>query len=434
MDPLTLGAVGAAALVLLAVLGVRIAYAAALVGVIGLAILMGGWYPALVAAGTVPFAKGTSYELSVLPMFILIGYLAYYAGMTTTSFEAAKRWFGWLPGGLAIGTIFAVAAFSAVSGASTAAAAVFSKVAIPEMLKARYDRRLAAGVVAAGSTLDSLIPPSALLVIYGIIVEQSIGDLLIAGFVPGIISALVYCAIVVLRCKLNPELGRPITGYSWRQRFQSLPPTAPIWIVIVLIFTSMLFGWATPTEAGALGAFSTLMFAWRHGMSWSQFRGALLESAKLTVMIFTIIWGVLIFVRFLGFANLPLSFAGWIQGLSVDPLLILLSIYGIYLVLGCFMDAIGMMLLTLPIVFPVIENLGYDPIWFGIIVVKLCGIGLLTPPVGLCAFVVNGVRPDIPLGDVFRGIWPFLLADVVTVALLTAYPELVTFIVDLKVR
>ncbi len=434
MDPLTIGVAGGAALVLLAVAGVRIAYAAALVGTIGLMLLMGGVYPAIVAAGTLPYAKGTSYELSVLPMFILIGYLAYYAGMTRTSFEAAKRWFGWLPGGLAIGTIFAVAAFSAVSGASTAAAAVFARVAIPEMLRARYDRRLAAGVVAAGSTLDSLIPPSALLVIYGIVVEQSIGDLLVAGFVPGIISALVYCVIVVIRCKLDPDMGRPITGFSWKERFESLPPTAPIWIVIVLIFTSMLFGWATPTEAGALGAFSTLVFAWRHGMTWPQFRGAMLDAAKLTVMIFTIIWGVLIFVRFLGFANLPRSFAGWIEGLAVHPLLVLLAIYAIYLVLGCFMDAIGMMLLTLPIFFPVIESLGYDPIWFGIIVVKLAGIGLLTPPVGLCAFVVNGVRPDIPLGDVFRGIWPFLLADVVTVALLTAFPELVTFVVDLRVR
>ena len=434
MDPLSIGIVGAVALVLLAVIGVRIAYAAALVGVLGLMILMKDFYPAIVAAGTVPFAKGTSYELSVLPMFILIGYLAYYAGMTTTSFEAAKRWFGWMPGGLAIGTIFAVAAFSAVSGASTAAAAVFSRVAIPEMLKAGYNRRLAAGVVAAGSTLDSLIPPSALLVIYGIIVEQSIGDLLIAGFVPGIISALVYSVIVVVICKANPSLGRPIGGFTWRQRFASLPPTAPIWIVILLIFTSMLLGWATPTEAGALGAFSTLLFAWRHGMNLGQFRGALLESAKLTVMIFTIIWGVLIFVRFLGFANLPLSFAEWIEGLKMHPLLILLAIYAIYLVLGCFMDAIGMMLLTLPIFFPVVEALGYDPIWFGIIVVKLCGIGLLTPPVGLLAFVVNGVRPDIPLGDVFRGIAPFLIADVVTVALLTAYPELVTFVLGFRSR
>ena len=434
MTPLMIGILGACALLVLAALGVRIAYAAAMIGMVGLIFLMDSPYAAIVAAGTLPYAKGTSYELSVLPMFILIGYLAYYAGMTRTSFEAAKRWFGWLPGGLAIGTIFAVAAFSAVSGASTAAAAVFSRVAIPEMLREGYDRRLAAGVVAAGSTLDSLIPPSALLVIYGIITEQSIGDLLIAGFVPGIISALVYSAIVVFRCKLNPELGRPITGYTWKQRFESLPPTAPIVIVIVLIFTAMLFGWATPTEAGALGAFSTLMFAWRHGMTRGQFRGAMLDAAKLSVMIFTIIWGVLIFVRFLGYANLPLAFSGWIEGLKLNPWLILFAIYAVYLVLGCFMDAIGMMLLTLPIVFPIIENLGHDPIWFGIIVVKLCGIGLLTPPVGLCAFVVNGVRPDIPLSDVFRGIGPFLLADIVTLALLTAYPELVTFVIDLKPR
>jgi tripartite ATP-independent transporter DctM subunit len=434
MTSLQIGLTGAVALVALAILGVRIAYAAAFVGIVGLFALMGNPYAALVAAGTIPFAKSTGYELSVLPMFILIGYLAYYAGMTRTSFEAAKRWFGWLPGGLAIGTIFAVAAFSAVSGASTAAAAVFARVAIPEMLRAGYDRRLAAGVVTAGSTLDSLIPPSALLVIYGIIVEQSIGDLLIAGFVPGILSALVYCAIVIVRCRLNPALGRPITGFTWRQRFESLPPTAPIWIVVLLIFTSMLYGWATPTEAGALGAFCTLLFAWRHRMTWPQFAGALLETARLTVMIFTVVWGVLIFVRFLGYANLPVTFANWIDGLGVNPLLVLLAIYAIYLVLGSFMDAIGMMLLTLPVVYPVIERMGYDPIWFGIIVVKLCGIGLLTPPVGICAFVVNGVRPDIPLSDVFRGVWPFIVADIVTVGLLTAFPELVTFVVDAKPR
>ncbi|QQS14130.1 MAG: TRAP transporter large permease [Rhodospirillales bacterium] len=429
MDPVTLGSVGCAALVLLALIGVRIAYAAAIVGTIGLVAMTGSVEAGLTAAGTVPYAKSVNYTLSVLPMFVLIGYLAYYAGMTTTSFEAAKRWLGWLPGGLAVGTIFAVAAFSAVSGASTAAAAVFARVAIPEMLKAGYDRRLAAGVVAAGSTLDSLIPPSALLVIYAIIVAQSVGKLLVAGFVPGIISALIYSVIVVIRCRISPEMGPPIRGFTWRQRFETLPGTMPIVIVIVLIFTAMLFGWATPTEAGALGAFSTLVFAWRNGMTRADLRGALLDTARLTVMIFTIVWGVLIFVRFLGFADLPTAISEWVGGMKVSPLLILLAIYLLYFILGMFMDAIGMMLLTLPIVYPIVTNLGYDPIWFGIIVVKLCGIGLLTPPVGLSAFVVNGVRPDIPLGDVFRGVWPFVCADLVTLAVLTAWPELVTFIV-----
>jgi len=429
MTPLEIGSLGAAAMVALALVGVRIAFAAAAVGTFGLVAIL-GWDAGLKTAGVVPHAKSVNYTLSVLPMFILIGYLAFYAGITQAAFEACRRWFGWLPGGLAVATVFAVAGFSAVSGASTAAAAVFARVAIPEMLKNGYSRRLAAGVVAAGATLDSLIPPSALLVIYGIIVEESIGKLLIAGFVPGIFSALVYTAIIVTMCLRNPELGRPIKGYTWGQRFRSLPGTLPIVLVIGIIFTAMFYGWATPTEAGALGAFCVFVLAVGNGMRWPELKQALLDTARLTVMIFTIIWGVLIFVRFLGFANLPETIASWVVGLDVPPLAVLLVIYLIYFVLGMFMDAIGMLLLTLPVVFPVITELGYDPIWFGIIVVKLCGIGLLTPPVGLCCFVVNGVRPDIPLTDIFRGIWPFVVADIITVGVLTAYPEIVTFILD----
>jgi len=428
LSALEMGAIGAGALIVLVVLGVRIVYAAAAVGTAGLVAML-GWEAGLGIVGVVPHAKSVNYTLSVLPMFILIGYLAYHAGITQAAFEACRRWFGWLPGGLAVGTVFAVAGFSAVSGASTAAAAVFARVAIPEMLKAGYARPLAAGVVAAGATLDSLIPPSILLVVYGIIVEQSIGKLLIAGFVPGIISALVYSAIIVLRCTWRPELGPRITGYSWPQRFQSLPATAPLFLVIGIIFTSMYYGWATPTEAGALGAFCILVIALWRGMKWPDMKSALMDSAKLTVMIFSLIWSILIFVRFLGFAGLPDAMATWVKGLELPPLAVILAIYALYFILGMFMDAIGMLLLTLPVIFPIVTGLGYDPIWFGIIVVKLCGIGLLTPPVGLCCFVVNGVRPDIPLSTVFRGVWPFVFADMLTVALLTAYPEIVTYIV-----
>lgn len=428
MDPLTIGIIGAAALVVMAVIGVRIVYAAALVGTLGLMALL-GVEAGLKTAGIIPHAKSANFTLSVLPMFIVIGYLAYYAGMTQACFEAARRWFGWLPGGLAIGTVFAVAGFSAVSGASTAAAAVFARVAIPEMLKNGYDRRLAAGVVAAGGTLDSLIPPSALLVVYGIIVEESIGKLLVAGFIPGIISAVAYSLIIYVRCRVNPELGRPIGGYSWRQRLEVLPGTIPIFLVIGIIFSAMYLGWATPTEAGALGAFCVFVIALLNRMNRHELRRALLDSAKLTVMIFSVIWGILIFVRFLGFAQLPEVIAEEVVGLAVPPLVILLLIYGVYFILGMFMDAIGMLLLTLPVVFPVVTQLGYDPIWFGIIVVKLCGICLMTPPVGLNCYVVNGVRPDIPLGDVFRGIWPFVVADIVAITLFTAYPEIVTCIV-----
>jgi tripartite ATP-independent transporter DctM subunit len=429
LDPLVIGFIGVGALLALCFVGVRFAFAGAIVGTGGLALLI-GWDAGIRIAGIAPYSAGANYTLSVLPMFILIGYLAYYAGITQTAFEAARRWFGWLPGGLATGTVFAVAGFSAVSGASSAAAAVFAKVAIPEMLRAYYDRRLAAGVVAAGATLDSLIPPSTLLVVYGIITEQSIGKLLIAGFVPGLFSALVYGLIITYRCWRNPELGPRITGYTWPQRFQSLPGTTPIFLVILIIFLSMYFGWATPTEAGALGAFCVFVFALKNGINRSELHQCLLDSARLTVMIFTVIWGVLIFVRFLGYSGLPEEVSRWVAGLDVPPLMVLIAIYLLYFVLGTVLEGIGMFLLTLPVVFPVIKALGYDPIWFGIVLVKLSGIASLSPPVGLVVFVVNGVRPDIPVRDIFRGIWPFIFADILTLAVLTAFPDIVTFIVD----
>jgi len=430
-SPMTIGCLGVAALLVLCFLGIRFAFAGALVGTAGLTMML-GWDAGIRTAGIAPYTAGANYTLSVLPMFILIGYLAYYAGITQTAFEAARRWFGWLPGGLATGTVFAVAGFSAVSGASSAAAAVFAKVAIPEMLRAKYDKRLAAGVCAAGATLDSLIPPSTLLVVYGIITEQSIGKLLIAGFVPGLVSALVYAMIITYRCWRNPELGPRITGYTWPQRFQSLPGTTPIFLVILIIFLSMYFGWATPTEAGALGAFSVFVFALKNGINRKELRQCLLDSARLTVMIFTVIWGVLIFVRFLGYSGMPEEVAKWVTGLDVPPLVVLLAIYMLYFVLGTVLEGIGMFLLTLPVIFPVIVALGYDPIWFGIVLVKLSGIASLSPPVGLVVFVVNGVRPDISVRDIFKGIWPFIFADIITLGVLTAFPEIVTFIVEIS--
>jgi len=427
--PLQIGGLGIVALLAFCFVGIRFAFAGALVGTAGLTMLI-GWDAGIRTAGIAPYSAGANYTLSVLPMFILIGYLAYYAGITQTAFEAARRWFGWLPGGLATGTVFAVAGFSAVSGASSAAAAVFAKVAIPEMLKAKYDKRLAAGVCAAGATLDSLIPPSTLLVVYGIITEQSIGKLLVAGFVPGLVSALVYALIITYRCWRQPELGPRISGYTWPQRFQSLPGTTPIFLVILIIFLSMYFGWATPTEAGALGAFSVFVFALKNGIKRGELRQCLLDSAKLTVMIFTVIWGVLIFVRFLGFTGLPEEVSRWVGQLNVSPFWILMAIYLLYFVLGTVLEGIGMFLLTLPVIFPIITALGYDPIWFGIVLVKLSGIASLSPPVGLVVFVVNGVRPDISVRDIFKGIWPFIFADIITLGVLTAFPEIVTFILE----
>ncbi|MBT3701566.1 MAG: TRAP transporter large permease, partial [Alphaproteobacteria bacterium] len=327
--------------------------------------------------------------------------------------------------------VFAAAGFAAVSGASTATAAVFSRIAIPEMLKYGYDRKLAAGVVAAGGTLASLIPPSAILVIYAVIVEQSVGALLLAGFIPGVFSALIYVVMIIGMAKKNPESAPAVGGYSWGERFRAIPGTLPIVFVIGIIFSSLYLGWATPTEAGALGAGVVFVVALLHGMRWKSFQEALLDTAKLTAMIFSIIWGVLAFVRFLGFAGLPEAFATWVVGLPLPPMLIMIGILLFYAVLGMFMDAIGMLLLTLPVVYPAVIALGFDPIWFGIIVVKMAEICLITPPIGLNCYVVNGVRPDIPLQDVFKGIAPFFVADVVTVGLLLAFPGIILWLPNL---
>ncbi|MAI44717.1 MAG: TRAP transporter large permease [Hyphomicrobiaceae bacterium TMED74] len=436
MDEFTVGLLVTAGLLAAVFLGVRVYVAASIAGLLGLVALRlaGGeafedaWRIGGGIVGTIPHGKSVNYVLSVLPMFILIGFIAYHAGLTHDLFNAARAWVGWVPGGLAVASVFATAGFAAVSGASTATAAVFSRVAIPHMLESGYDRRLAAGVVAAGGTLASLIPPSAILVIYAIIVEESVGTLILAGFLPGIVSALIYAALIIGQCAINPKLGPAMPSPPLGEKLGTLPGTIPIFAVVAIIFSAMAAGWATPTEAGALGAFVVLVIALFRGMKWHSLQDALMETAKLTVMIFALIWGVLIFVRFLGFAGLPEAFANWIISLPYPPTVIMVMILLGYAVLGMFMDAIGMLLLTLPVVYPAVIALGYDPIWFGIIVVKMCEVCLITPPVGLNCYVVAAVRPDIPLGDVFRGIFPFFLADAATVGLFLAFPEIVLWL------
>jgi len=447
LDPFNTGIVAVCFLMVLVLLGVRVFVAAAITGFLGLLELR-GWNVAAALSGTIPHSKTITYPLSVLPLFILIGFLAFYAGLTGKLFEAARRWVGWVPGGLAVSTVFATAGFAAVSGASTATAAVFSRVAIPDMLKNGYDRKLAAGVVAAGGTLASLIPPSAILVIYAIIVEESVGKLLLGGFLPGVVSALIYVALIVGMCMWKPDLGRPIKGFSFAEKMETVPGVLPIFAVVLVIFGAIYTGKATPTEAAALGAmivFGIYVFeAWRQkavGEMGGRLKEALIETAKLTAMIFTLIWGVFLFVRFLGFAGLPAAFAGWVTTLDMPPIVIMICILLAYAILGMFMDAIGMLILTLPVVYPAVIALGYDPVWFGIIVVKMAEICLITPPIGLNCFVVAGVSRDlvdengrsleVPLQDVFRGIGPFFVADVVTVGVLLAFPGIVLWLPSL---
>jgi len=464
MDTIEIGLWVTAGMLVMVVLGMRVAFAAGLAGLVGLLLVFWakrdfdmahlGWAMtvAIKTAGQVPHSKVASQTLSLIPTFILIGYLAYYAGLTRALFEAAKRWIAWMPGGLAVSTVFATAGFAAVSGASVATAAVFARIAIPEMLQIGYNKRFAAGVVAAGGTLASLIPPSAILVIYAIIVEQDVGKLLLAGFIPGAFSAVIYAILIVGIAVVFKSVGPPVRGFTWRERLVALPPALPIVFVVVIIifFVYNPFGdaWGTPTEGGALGAFVVFLMALWRGMRWGELKSALLETAKLAVMIFAIIWGVLIYVRFLGFADLPGAFSDWITSLHMSPMLILICILLAYAVLGMFMDAIGMLLLTLPVVYPAVMALNGGEyvtaaestfgmsgtmcaIWFGILVVKMAEFCLITPPIGLNCFVVAGVQPELSVQDVFRGVMPFFIADAVTIALLVAFPGIVLYLPSL---
>jgi tripartite ATP-independent transporter DctM subunit len=427
MSDLTIGIIVSCGMVALVFAGVRVFIAASVAGLVGMVWLV-GWNAGSNIVGTVPHSKTISYTLSVLPMFVLIGFIAFHAGLTGALFRAAKAWFGWMPGGLAIASVFANAGFAAVSGSSTATAAIFSRVAIPPMLESGYDRRLAAGVVAAAGTLASLIPPSAILVIYAIIVEQSVGQLIVAAFVPGIFSALVYMVLILALCAARPALGPASGSVPWKERIATVPGTLPIVGVIAIIFSAMTFGWATPTEAGSLGAFVVLCIALYRGMRWPALRNALSETAKLTVVILALIWGVLIYVRFLGFSGVPAAFAEWIVSLPLPPTIVMILILLCYVVLGMFMEAIGMLLLTLPVVYPAVVALGYNPIWFGIVAVKMCEICLISPPVGLNCYVVSVMRPDIPLGDVFRGAVPFFLAELAIVGMFLAWPGIILIV------
>ncbi len=464
MEPIEIGLWVSGGLLVLVVMGMRVAFAAGLAGFVGLVWLRWNgfdydpdrFYKALEIsvriAGLTPHSKVSAQVLSLIPVFIMIGYLAYHAKLTTALFDAAKKWIAWVPGGLAVSTVFATAGFAAVSGASVATAAVFARIAIPEMLKIGYNKQFAAGVVAAGGTLASLIPPSAILVIYAIIVEQDVGKLLLAGFIPGMFSAIVYAIIIITLAVTLKTVGPPVRGFTWGERFASLPPALPIVAVVVIIifFVYNPFGdaWGTPTEGGAIGAFIIFCMALYRGMRWPDLKIALLETAKLTVMIFTIIWGVLIYVRFLGFAKLPDAFADWITGLEMSPMLILVCILLAYAVLGMFMDAIGMLLLTLPVVYPAVMALNGGEfvsaadsafgmsgpmcaIWFGILVVKMAEFCLITPPIGLNCFVVAGVRDDLTVQDVFKGVFPFFIADGLTIALLVAFPAIVLWLPSL---
>ncbi|MGE0425457.1 MAG: TRAP transporter large permease [Reyranellaceae bacterium] len=423
MDPVSIGVISLVSLTLFLMSGVRIAFATALCGFFGLWILR-GYDPAAALSAQTVIGHVTNYNLLVLPLFIMMGFFAYYANITRDIYWAARQWLGHLPGGLAVATVIGCAGFAAACGASTASAAVMGRVALPELKKFGYDDKVSTGCVAAGGTMAIMIPPSVLIVIYGFIAEESIGALLLAGILPGLLQAASYVAMLLIRFKLNPDLGQPVRGITWRERFSSLKGIWGMMVIILLVMGSMYTGLATPTEAAGIGALGALVMAIPR-LNFREFAGSMMETIRTTALIFAIVAGVLIFVHFLGFTGTPAAIANGIAGMDVSPTVILICILAFYLLLGMFIDGIGMVLLTVPILLPTIKHLGIDPIVFGILVVRMVEIGLMTPPVGLNVYVLKGVAKDVSMGDIFRGCGWFVVVDIINVAILVAFPQII---------
>lgn len=426
MTPLATGFVALAALLVLLALRVPVGIALGSVSVAGLAIIRGPG-AALSALGDLPFQFAAHWTLSAVPLFLLMGAVAYHTGLTSSLYAAARSWLTFLPGGLAVATNAAGAGFAAVSGSSLATAAAIGRLAIPEMLKANYDRGLATAVVAASGTIGSLIPPSILLIIYGIFTEQPIGQLLIAGILPGLLTAAIYTVMIVCRCKINPALApRTSAAVSWSDKFASLRQVWPLPILFLAVVVSIYGGIATATEAAAVGAFVAMLIAlMQRRLNWVAVRESLVETIASTGSIFFIAIGAALLTRLLALSGIPYWLVDVMGEWALDPVLFLIGVSLIYFVLGMFLDPIGLMLVTLPVLLPLFKSMEMDLVWLGIIVIKYLEIGLLTPPVGLNVYVVKGVAGDVvPLTTIFKGVSWFLVAELVVLFLLIKYPEI----------
>ncbi len=432
MTPPLLGLAGFALTLLLILLRVPVAVAMGLTGVAGFA-LLNGWFGAAFILGSAPFESVFPYGLSVVPLFVAMGVFAARAGLSQALYGAVNAFVGHWRGGLAMATVGACAFFGAICGSSLATAATMGQVALPEMRRHGYDDRLASAAIAAGGTLGVLIPPSILLVLYGLLTETSIGALFVGALIPGLVSTALYMAAVWVQTRRHPELGPAGPRFTWAQRGRALLRVWEVALLFALVIGGIYFGLFSPTEAAAVGAGGAVLFALlgRGGEGRGGRRellGAALETARTTGMIFLILIGAGLFNYFIETSNLPQLLVGWVEGSGLPVFAVLLLVLLFYLVLGCFMDALSMILLTIPFIFPLVQALGVDPVWFGILVVTVAEIGLITPPVGMNLFVIQGVVAGLRQETIVRGILPFLLADLVRLALLLAIPSLVLFL------
>ena len=424
MTPTEAGIYGFIVLVALMFLKIPVGFVMALVGLLGFAFLV-SWDAALNLMAQDFSAIFGSYNLTVIPLFVLMGQLAHHSGMSGRLFHAAYRFLGTLPGGLAVATIGACAGFSAICGSTSATAATMAAVALPEMKKYNYDPALATGVVAAGGSLGILIPPSTIFIVYGIMTEQSVGKLFLAGVMPGILMTILFIVTVFIWTWNRPDLAMPGARFTLREKIASLAGVVETLILFVAVMGGLFIGFFTPTEAAAIGAFGTLLIAvvGRH-LSWKGFTQSLVETTRVSCMILVIVAGATVFGHFLAVTRIPFDVGNWVMGLQMPPWAVMGLIILVYLLLGCLMDSLAMIMLTIPIFFPVITALGYDPIWFGVIIVLVTGMGVITPPVGINVYVVAGVARDVPLHVIFRGALRLLAAQVVTAILLILFPQI----------
>lgn len=432
MSGTVIGLLGVLAFFVLIILRMPIALAMAVVGFVGLCVLMSPAAALSLVASTL-YDNFASYTLSVVPMFILMGLFAYHSGIGSSLYQFAYKLVGHLPGGLAIATQVTCGLFGAVSGSNTATAATIGTIAIPEMKKYGYDDALSTASIAAGGALGVLIPPSVIFIVYGIATEQSIGQLFISGILPGILLMILYCLTIMFLVWRKPELGPPGPRSTWGETFAALRGgLIEVFIIFAITLGGLYLGWFTPTEAGAVGAALVLIICLlEKRLGWQGIRASLTETTRTTAMIMFLVAGAIIFSQFMAVSRIPFQVADWTGNLPLPPFVIMAIIILIYLILGFFIDALAMILLTIPVFYPIVLELNYDPIWFGVIIVLVCAAGVITPPVGVNVYIIKGVAKDVPIETIFRGIWPFLIALIICIIILFIFPQIATYLPSL---
>ena len=431
LSPLNAGLVSIGLLLVLTFSGIYLGVAMGLIGFVGMIYLV-GLKTGFSIMGTTPYATMAVYSFSVIPLFILMGTFCFHSGLSEEIYFAVHTFLGHMRGGLAMATVGACACFAAVSGSGMATAATMGKVALPEMRKYKYDLRLAAGSIAAGGSMGILIPPSTILILYGILTQQSIGKLFLAGFIPGVLEAVFYMIVITVLCKFNPSLGPKGPKTNLREKAVAFKSTWGIAALFLLVIGGIYLGVFTPSEAAGVGAFGALVLTFiKRKLNWKIFSSSLSDTSKMVAAMMFILAGAMIFGRFLAVSRLPFVLANYVAGLAVNRYVILSVIILLYLILGSILDIFSMVVLTVPIIFPVVTALGFDPIWFGVIVVRLFEMGAITPPIGINVFVLKGVAGDVPLGTIFSGIMPFFIADLFHVGMLVAFPQVATFLPSL---